>query len=424
MTTVSGHSAPAGARVRRGLTAVAAAALASLGLAAPAAATVDPPEPTVVVDPSELAVGDEFSVSGVGYTPDSTVEGQTLDSDGNVVGEASFEANSAGAISESGLVPDQLTPGQYVVQLTDVSGATAQDDVTIVDASVDPSVTIEPNQLFPGDPFTLSGEGYTPSSTIQGETLDAEGNALNEFTAEADADGAFSQDLEVPADLEPGTYGVRMTDAGGATAETTATVLDDSLNPSVSVDPSELTRGQEFTLSGEGYTPNADVQGETLDADGNVVGESTVQTDADGAFTARSSAIELEPGEYVIRMTDPSGATAETTVTYVEETLDPSVSIEPDELAPGDAFTLSGEGYTPNSTIHGETLDAEGNALNEFTAEADADGTFSQDLVVPEELEPGTYGVRMTDVSGATAETTATVVAAGNGDDGDDSGQD
>ncbi|MFC7403829.1 hypothetical protein ACFQQL_01805, partial [Georgenia alba] len=99
------------------------------------------------------------------------------------------------------------------------------------DPPADPTVTIEPNQLAPGDPFVLSGEGYTPDSTIQGQTLAEDGTVLNEFTADADQNGAFSQDLEVPADLEPGTYGVRMTDTTGATAETTATVIDTTVDP-------------------------------------------------------------------------------------------------------------------------------------------------------------------------------------------------
>ncbi|MFC7403830.1 LPXTG cell wall anchor domain-containing protein, partial [Georgenia alba] len=169
---------------------------------------------------------DPFVLSGDGYTPDSTIQGQTLAEDGTVLNEFTADADDNGAFSQDLEVPADLEPGTYGVRMTDTTGATAETTATVIDTTVDPTVTIEPNQLAPGDPFVLSGDGYTPDSTIQGQTLAEDGTVLNEFTADADQNGAFSQDLEVPADLEPGTYGVRMTDTTGATAETTATVIE------------------------------------------------------------------------------------------------------------------------------------------------------------------------------------------------------
>lgn len=57
--------------------------------------------------------------------------------------------------------------------------------------------------LVPGEAFALSGSGWLPGSTV-GFTLFSDPVSLG--SAEVGADTAFSAELEIPEDTEPGTH--------------------------------------------------------------------------------------------------------------------------------------------------------------------------------------------------------------------------
>ncbi|MBE1874105.1 hypothetical protein IHE71_00040, partial [Myceligenerans sp. TRM 65318] len=68
------------------------------------------------------------------------------------------------------------------------------------------------------------------------------------------------------------------------------------------------------------------------------------------------------------------------------------------EVAPGECTVVTGEGYTPNSTVTVQLTDADGNPVGDpIVAETDDTGAFTVDLCVPEDAEPGDYTVIGTD---------------------------
>ncbi|MFI8526211.1 choice-of-anchor G family protein [Promicromonospora sukumoe] len=396
----------------------------STGTPAEAALTVIPAaeiDPTLTVDPAEAVPGDTTTVTGEGYTPDSTVTVQLTDADGNPVGEpVVVDTDEDGAFTADLTVPDDAEPGDYtVVGTDDTTGTPAEAALTIVAAPIEPTLTVDPTEAVPGGTTTVTGEGYTPDSTVTVQLTDADGNPVGEpVVVDTDEDGAFTTDLTVPDDAEPGDYTVIGTDdTTGTPAEAALTVAAVPIEPTLTLDPAEVEQGGTTTMSGTGYTPNSTVTVQLVDADGDPVGGPvSLGTDENGAFTTDVVIAEtVEPGEYtVVGTDDTTGTPAEAALTIVAAPIEPTLTVDPTEVVPGDTTTVTGEGYTPDSTVTVQLTDADGNPVGEpVVVDTDENGDFTTDLTVPDDAEPGDYTVVATDdTTGTSAEETLTVVAA------------
>src|SRR5690606_37196799 len=167
------------------------------------------------------------------------------------------------------------------------------------------------------------------------------------------------------------------------------------------VDPSEVAPGESTTGTGEGFTPDATASVQLVNPAGEPVGEpGPAETDGDGGFTVDLPVPEgAEPGDYTVVATDDeSGESAEAPLTVTEgdggpAPIDPSITVEPSEVLVGQEDTISGEGYTPNSTVTLQAVDAEGTVVNTGEAETDDTGAFTLEGIVTEEFTPGDYHV-------------------------------
>ncbi|MFE7509342.1 choice-of-anchor G family protein [Promicromonospora sp. NPDC057488] len=292
--------------------------------------------------------------------------------------------------------------------------------VDACDLAIDPTLTVDPAEAVPGGTTTVSGEGYTPDSTVTVQLTDADGNPVGEpVTVDTDENGAFTTDLTVPDDAEPGDYTVVGTDdTTGTPAEAALTVAPAAeIDPTLTADPAEVEPGGTVTVDGAGYTPDSTATVQLTDADGNPVGDPvTVDTDENGAFTTDLTIPDdAEPGDHTVVATDDTtGTTAEAALAVAEPpAIDPTLSVEPAEVAPGGSTAVSGTGYTPDSTATVQLTDADGNPVGDpVTVDTDENGAFSTLLPVPEDAEPGDYTVIATDdTSGDTAQATLAVSA-------------
>ncbi|RPF22835.1 hypothetical protein EDD34_3510 [Myceligenerans xiligouense] len=364
-------------------------------------------EPTISVDPTEVAPGECTVVSGEGYTPDSTVTVQLTDADGNPIGESiEAETDDTGAFTADLCAPDDTAPGEHtVIGTDDTTGTPAETPLAVTPSAIEPTISVDPTEVAPGECTVVSGEGYTPNSTVTVQLTDADGNFVGDLiTAPTDAAGAFTVDLCVPEDAEPGDFTVVGTDdTTGTPAETPLTVTPaDEIDPALSVDPSEVAPGESTDVTGEGYTPDSTVTVQLVDADGNSVGDpiEDVPTDADGMFTTPLTVPEdAEPGDFtVVGTDDTTGTPAEAALAVTDGDGGPSISVDPTEVVPGECTVVSGEGYTPNSTVTVQLTDVDGNPVGEsIEAETDDTGAFTVDLCVPEDAEPGDHTVIGTD---------------------------
>ncbi|PZR52140.1 hypothetical protein DNL40_13070 [Xylanimonas oleitrophica] len=376
-------------------------------------------EPVITVDPAEVAPGECTVVAGSGFGPGEAVTVQLTDAVGEPVGEpVTVTADASGSFSVEVCVPADAAPGDYTVVAEDESGSTAEENLVVVAAAISPELTVDPGQVAQGGTVTVSGSGYTPDSTVTVQLTDAAGEPVGApVTVTTDADGAFTTPLVVPADTTPGDLTVVGTDdATGTPAEAPLTVVAAAGEPVIALDPSQVAPGEETTVSGSGFAPDSTVTVQLTDAAGEPVGEPvTVTTDASGALTTRVTVpAGTTPGQYTVVAEDEAGGTAQEVLTVVAAAISPELTVDPGQVAQGGTVTVSGSGYTPESTVSVQLTDAAGEPVGTpVTVTTDASGAFTTPLTVPAGAVPGDHTVVGTDLTtGTPAEAPLTVVAA------------
>lgn len=77
-------------------------------------------------------------------------------------------------------------------------------------------VTVTPDQVMPGQSFTVNGTGWAPFDQILVSFTDPSGNIIPLGLIAADANGNFQQVIPVPANVPPGSYMIDGNGQGGA----------------------------------------------------------------------------------------------------------------------------------------------------------------------------------------------------------------
>ena len=378
--------------------------------------------PEISVEPTEFPAGECTEVSGTGYTPNSTVTVQLTDAEGNPVGDPVVaDTDDEGAFTTELCTTEDTPPGDYtVVGTDDTTGTPAETPATILEPSaITPEISVEPTEFPAGECTEVSGTGYTPNSTVTVQLTDAEGNPVGDpVVADTDDEGAFTTELCTTEDTPPGDYTVVGTDdTTGTPAETPATILEPSaITPELVADPPAVESGEETTVTGTGYTPDSTATVQLTDPEGNPVGDPiVVDTDENGEFSTPVVVPEdAEPGEYTIVGTDDTtGTPAEAPLTVLApgEIL-PMIVADPDEVLPGDETTITGTGYTPDSTATVQLVDGDGNPVGDSVeVTTDETGAFVLDAIVQSDTPPGDYTVVGTDdTTGTPAEAPLTVL--------------
>ncbi|WP_125777148.1 choice-of-anchor G family protein [Antribacter gilvus] len=377
--------------------------------------------PVLTVDPATVEQGGTTTVTGSGYTPDSTVTVQLTDAAGNPVGAPiSAPTDATGAFTTPLTVPADAAPGDFTVVGTDVTtGTPAEAPLTVV-AATTPAITVDPTSVVPGACTVVTGSGYAPNSVVTIQLTDAAGAPVGApVMVTTDGTGAFTTDLCVPTDAVPGDFAVVGTDETGGSAETPLTVVPAAITPVLTVDPAEVAPGQTTVVTGSGYTPDSTVTVQLTDAAGNPVGEPiSAPTDATGAFTTPLTVpVDAVPGDFtVVGTDDTTGTPASAPLAVVPAAITPTLAVDPTVAEQGDTVTVTGAGYTPDSTVTVQLTDAAGNPVGEpISVPTDATGAFTTPLTVPADAVPGDFTVVGTDVAtGTPAEAPLTVVVATN----------
>ncbi|WP_264032366.1 choice-of-anchor G family protein [Cellulosimicrobium sp. SH8] len=379
-------------------------------------------EPTITVDPTTANPGDAVTVDGTGYTPDSTVTVEIRDGSGTVIATVeNVPTDGDGGFITPITVPEDTTPGDYtVVGIDDTTSTEAETPLTVEAAALTPAVTVDPTTVPAGTPTTVTGTGYTPDSTVTVEVRDTSGTVVATLTdVPTDGDGRFTSPITVPVDTTPGDYTVvGIDDTTSTEAETPLTVEAAAIEPTITVDPTTANPGDEVTVDGTGYTPDATVTVEIRDGSGTVIATvEDVPTDGDGSFTTPITVPEgTTPGDYTVVGID------DTTSTEAEAPLavggvgvsEPTVTVDPTTASPGDEVTVTGEGWPPSTTVTVELVDEDGDIVATVDVETDEEGSFATPITVPEDATPGDYTVHASDDAGNEAEAPLAVVDAGD----------
>ncbi|MDF2805397.1 MAG: hypothetical protein K0S43_343, partial [Cellulosimicrobium sp.] len=256
-----------------------------------------------------VPAGTPTTVTGTGYTPDSTVTVEVRDSEGTVVATLTdIATDGEGGFTTPITVPVDTTPGDYtVVGIDDTTSTEAETPLGVGGVGVsEPTVTVDPTTANPGDEATVTGEGWPPSTTVTVELVDEGGDVVATVDVETDDEGSFTTPITVPEDAAPGDYTVHASDDAGNEAEAPLAVVDAGERALVSsfVTPRVL-RGAEQTFVASGFEPGEAVQAvinseplilpvATADASGEVSWTFVVPADFEvGPHTGTATSVDV-----------------------------------------------------------------------------------------------------------------------------------
>ncbi|WP_146252030.1 choice-of-anchor G family protein [Xylanimonas oleitrophica] len=362
-------------------------------------------EARLTADPSAVAPGGTTTVTGDGFSPDTTVTVQITDPDGTPVGDpVTVPTGPDGSFSTDVPLPEDAAPGTWTVVVDDPTGATAQVPVSVVA----PTIEATPATVPASGTTTVAGTGFSAGGDVVVQLTDTAGEPLGApVTVTAAADGTVTTPVVVPAGATPGQHTVVATDVElGVTATTPLTV---TAAPEVTVTPGTAPAGGDVEVSGAGFTPGtATVQ--LTGPDGEPVGAPvTVAVGEDGTVPATQLTVpgDAAPGAYTVLVTDSTDASGDAPLTVSEA---PTVTVDPSTVVAGGTVDVTGEGFTPDGDVVVQLTDAAGQPVGEpVTTTADAGGTISTSVTVPAGAAPGEHTVVATDTSGASAEAALTV---------------
>ncbi len=153
-----------------------------------------------------------------------------------------------------------------------------------------------------GDTLTVSGDGVT-SGRVVNVYWDYVTTAGLMNSIAANPDGSYSVELDVPSDVG-GDHYIWVEDVG--TGETKMYPTAIFVIPKLSLSPSSGLVGDEITVNGYGYQANTEISF-TFDGTALTTTPTTVETNADGYFTATFDVPDKIPNLYTVVARDNLG---------------------------------------------------------------------------------------------------------------------
>ncbi|WP_297799198.1 Ig-like domain-containing protein [uncultured Brevundimonas sp.] len=335
-------------------------------------ATATAPDLTAPDAASDVSVSADGSrVEGRGEAG-ATVE--IRDASGNVIGSGQVGPDGTFSVPLSPALVDSET---VTVVLTDGAGNTSQPatatapDLTAPDAASDVTVS--------ADGTRVEGRGEAGATV---EIRDASGNVIG--SGQVGADGTFSLPLS-PALLDSERVRVVLIDEAGNSSPPATATAPDLTAPDAASDVSVSADGTRVQGRGEvGATV------EIRDASGNVIGSG--QVDADGTFSVPVSPTLVNNDVVRVVLTDEAGNSSQPVTATGPDLTPPDAATDLSVTLDGTVMTGRGEA---GATI--DVRDENGNLVG--TGTVNGDGTFSVDLVPPQQTG-GELGVVLRDAAG------------------------
>ena len=356
------------------------------------------PEPTLTVDPVEAQASDEVTVTGSSYTPGSTVDLEIVSDLGVLFTAGDIPVDEFGGFEYVVQLPDDSYPTDYVVTGTDAEGLTADADLVVL--PLEPTLTVDPDEAQAGEEVTVTGAGYTPNSTVDLEIVSDLGVLFTAGDIPTDEDGGFEYVVALPDDSAPTDYVVTGTDfSTDVFATDDLVVLDPAADgPMIVVDPAEAQASEEVTITGSGYTPDSTVDLEIVSELGVLFTAGDIPTDEDGAFEyVVPLPADSYPTDYVVTGTDAEDLVADADLVVLP--LEPTLTVDPGAAQAGEEVTVTGAGYTPDSTVDLEIVSDLGVLYTAGDIPTDGDGGFEHVVALPDDSAPTDYVVTGTDFS-------------------------
>jgi hypothetical protein len=313
--------------------------------------------------------------------------------------DTSTQLLSQGTIGDNtpaiGFVVPETNRGKHMVILK-IGEDTYQRDFT-----VQPSLSISPDQGAVGTSITVVGKGFDSSESVITVTYDG---IPVQTQVRASSKGSWQSTFKVPQS----SRGEHSIDAGGSTPATDVPDQTFTVNPQIDTDPSSGWVGKLVSIAGSGFDIGETNITVTYD---DLLVKGGITADAKGSWQSSFSVPTSAKGAHMI---DAYGAT--TTAVQVADvifTISPGIKLElvagylGGAVHPADSIWVSGFGFEANEAGIQVTFD--GNMVASSII-ADAKGSWSTQVEVP----PTTKGEHKIGASGETTKaadlTAATVV--------------
>ncbi len=212
---------------------------------------------------------------------------------------------------------------------------------------------VGPPVSAPGSAVRVTGTGFARKGLVAvwADFRTQSGVRRSTVTVHSSTIGVIDAQLQVPADVQPGTYSVIASDFGGHRASAALEVVAGLTLHVGSVAPvAQVSAGSSLLMTGAGFAPGAlSIQATfPMYVGAPVTLQRSAQAAADGSFPALSLRVPYGARSGSVRATDSIGqiATAAVAVQY-----HPSVAVHPAPIPVHVAFQVNGSGYIPGSRI-------------------------------------------------------------------------
>ena len=293
-------------------------------------------------------VGDTFYVAGNGF---SASTGVTVFFDSVSVGSGTTDANG---IFPSTLVTVPSTGrGSHSVRVSDSPSYTF---------TVNPKIFVTPASAAVGAQITVSGTGFSASSTASFFIDDASISG----SAAVDATGGLSGTaLTIPA-VSGGSHTLKVLDSGGGSATVALTT-----SAAMTISPQNGPAGTVVTVSGKGFGTGKGIT-ITWKGSGITTSPSPVTSDTTGSFTATFVVPAGLAGSYPVAATDGTF----TGTANFDMKANATINSPKDQV--GKRLTVSGEGF-----LAGSPVTVKYDNVQITTVNADSNGAFTVSITIP-----------------------------------------
>ena len=348
-------------------------------------------EQSIIAVPDTGYVGDDFTIYGTGFMPNS--EDIIIRFDENIL-LGYVDADSNGNFVFNTQVPmpndDQVF---YYIEAVDVNGYIVYTTFVILWGE-QLTLIATPDEGYVNDVIALEGTGYIPGDNLDiymiGLTSFSETTLIAEVVV--NDDGTFDTTFVVP-NMALGThnilvYGDNMVSMYDIFEE--FTILENGTQPDLTLiaTPDEGFVNDVISLEGTGYIPNTQLEIFLNPSDPEMI--ATPMTDANGDFVTTFVVPDLAPDMYIMNVFNLNQSVIYNVYeefTILENGTQPDLTLiaTPDEGYVNDVIALEGTGYIPGDTLmilfDNEVL---------MTQSMGSSGSFDTTFVVPD-LAPGTY---------------------------------
>jgi hypothetical protein len=256
----------------------------------------------ISISPDEGPVGTRVEVTGSGFEDDQdiTIEFGSTDVD---IEDGDDETDSDGEFTSYFLVPESVA-GEHDITI-DIG-----DDEAEAEFTVEPKITIDPEEGKVGDRIMVSGTGFGYREdviiTFDGDEVGGD---------ETNSSGSFEAPINVP-ELAAEDYEVEAEDDDNNSASATFTISTEvNISPTTNANSPGYV-GMEITISGTGFRPDYEI---TITYTSEPVVFTTV-SESDGSFSYTFEVPPSQGGEHTITASD---GTITQSVEFYMETIPP-----------------------------------------------------------------------------------------------------